>query len=100
MSAAMLIPLVSSSGEVTEWALVELQGRVEQQLDIEPGAPLPVGTLQLSPAVRGRRGRQPSAPARPVHCAAAPQRPHQLSAMEPRPRHSAPARAPRAPRAA
>lgn len=35
-----------------EWALVELQGRIEQQLDIEPGALLPVGTLQLSPVVR------------------------------------------------
>ncbi|GBF93486.1 hypothetical protein Rsub_06619 [Raphidocelis subcapitata] len=47
----MLLPLVSGpSGELVEWALVELQGRVEQQLDIEPGTPLPVGTLQLSAA--------------------------------------------------
>jgi hypothetical protein len=51
----MLIPLVSSSGEVVEWALVELQGRIEQQLDVEPGAPLPVGTLQLSATVRSCR---------------------------------------------
>lgn len=55
----MLIPLVCSSGEIVEWALVELQGRIEQQLEIEPGAPLPVGTLQLSPAVRAAQRRTP-----------------------------------------
>jgi hypothetical protein len=44
--------LICSSGEIVEWGLVELQGRIEQQLDIEPGAPLPVGTLQLAPSVR------------------------------------------------
>jgi hypothetical protein len=51
----MLVPLVCSSGEVVEWALVELQGKIEQQLDVEPGAPLPVGTLQLSSTVRAPR---------------------------------------------
>jgi hypothetical protein len=53
----MLLPLVSPSGELVEWALVELQGRIEQQLDIEPGTPLPVGTLQLSAAVSAQRPR-------------------------------------------
>ena len=63
----MLIPLVCSSGEVVEWALVELQGRIEQQLEVEPGAPLPVGTLQLSPSVGARRARSAACAAPHAH---------------------------------
>ena len=48
----MLLPVVCPSGEFLEWALIELQGRIEQQLEVEPGAPVPVGTMQLSAAVR------------------------------------------------
>lgn len=51
----MLIPVSCSceGGQVPEWGLVELQGKVEQQLDIEPGQNLPVGSLAASKTVRG-----------------------------------------------
>jgi hypothetical protein len=63
----MLVPIVCEKGEIVQWALVELQGRVEQQLDIEPGAPLPIGTLQLSPAVSAAAQRRttPACPCLP-----------------------------------
>jgi hypothetical protein len=47
----MLIPITSSDSDIPEWALVELQGRIEpmQETDIEQV--LRVGTLQMSKTV-------------------------------------------------
>lgn len=47
----MLVP-VSSDGPLPEWGLVELQGRIEQQLDFDSDENLPVGTLIMSSTVR------------------------------------------------
>lgn len=59
----MIIPIVAEDGGLVEWAMVELQGRIEPQLELKPGAPLPVGTLQLSPAVRANANRVAAAAA-------------------------------------
>lgn len=47
-------------GEIPEYGLIELQGRIEQQHEVAPGEPVPVGTVVLSKTVRlflqGERG--------------------------------------------
>jgi hypothetical protein len=48
----MIVPVISESGEIVEWGLVELQGKVEQQLEHDSSKPMPIGTIQISPAVR------------------------------------------------
>lgn len=49
----MLIPLTSScdSGDVPEWALVELQGRIEPMQEVDLRQTLHIGTMQLSKTV-------------------------------------------------
>jgi hypothetical protein len=42
-------------GDIPEYGLIELQGRIEQQHDVAPGEPLPVGTVVLSKTVRPTR---------------------------------------------
>eukprot|EP00879_Flechtneria_rotunda_P020304 GHRR01021352.1.p1 GENE.GHRR01021352.1~~GHRR01021352.1.p1 ORF type:complete len:123 (+),score=30.45 GHRR01021352.1:671-1039(+) len=44
----MLIPLTQAERELQEWALIELQGKVEPQRDIDIAESLIVGTMQLS----------------------------------------------------
>eukprot|EP00877_Chromochloris_zofingiensis_P000855 jgi/Chrzof1/10770/Cz05g11170.t1 len=44
----MIIPVVSEDGEVLEWGLVELQGKIEILQESLAEANFPVGTLQLS----------------------------------------------------
>ncbi|KAF6256558.1 chromosome transmission fidelity protein 8 [Scenedesmus sp. NREL 46B-D3] len=44
----MLIPLAASEGGKKEWALVELQGKIEPQRDVDLQESLAVGTMQLS----------------------------------------------------
>jgi len=46
----MIIP-ISCDGPVQEWGMVELQGKIEQQLDIPSGGALTVGTLVASKTV-------------------------------------------------
>jgi hypothetical protein len=54
----MIVPVTSPSGELVEWGLVELQGKVEHREGLEGEEALHIGTLALSPAVSGaRRGR-------------------------------------------
>ncbi len=48
----MIVPIVSDIGGLSEWAMVEMQGHVES-LDGEDVTE--IGTLQLSPTVRGGR---------------------------------------------
>lgn len=47
----MLIPITSADSEIQEWALVELQGRVEPMHETDLQQTLQVGTLQLSKTV-------------------------------------------------
>jgi hypothetical protein len=48
----MIIPLAASEDGIKEWALVELQGKIEPQQDVDLQESLTVGTMQLSKAVR------------------------------------------------
>jgi hypothetical protein len=50
--AAMIIPLAASEYGIKEWALVELQGKIEPQQDVDLQESLTVGTMQLSKTVR------------------------------------------------
>lgn len=54
----MIIPVTGPDGEVKEWAMVELQGKIDV-LD-ESQALSEVGTLLWAPAVRGHGGRRGS----------------------------------------
>jgi hypothetical protein len=57
-SATMLIPITSpdDGSEVQEWALVELQGRIEPMQETDLQQELRVGTMQLSKTVRWPSG--------------------------------------------
>ncbi|KAF8065937.1 Chtf8 [Scenedesmus sp. PABB004] len=46
----MLVRVAGPDGAPPEWALVELQGKIEPQRPVEPGEALTVGALQLSAA--------------------------------------------------
>jgi len=48
----MLIPITSHDSDTPEWALVELQGRVEPLHEVDLQETLQIGTLQLSKTVR------------------------------------------------
>jgi hypothetical protein len=43
----MLIPITSPDAEMQEWALVELQGRIEPMYEEDLQQSLQVGTMQL-----------------------------------------------------
>jgi hypothetical protein len=69
----MIIPLAASEDGIKEWALVELQGKIEPQQDVDLQESLTVGTMQLSKAVRhllsstvGMPGTSVSCQSRPV----------------------------------
>lgn len=48
----MLIPITSEhEGEIPEWVLVELQGRIEPLQEVDMQESLQVGTMQLSKTV-------------------------------------------------
>lgn len=47
----MIIPVAASEDGIQEWALVELQGKIEPQRDVDLQESLAVGTMQLSKAV-------------------------------------------------
>lgn len=57
----MLIPLKTDSpdADIQEWALVELQGRIEPMQEADLQQVLQVGTLQLSKTVSMARTAQP-----------------------------------------
>lgn len=48
----MLIPITSHDSDTPEWALVELQGRIEPLHEVDLQETLQIGTLQLSKTVR------------------------------------------------
>jgi hypothetical protein len=49
----MLIPVrAAGDGQVAEWAMIELQGKLERQRQPEPGQNQTVGTLSQSSTVR------------------------------------------------
>jgi hypothetical protein len=52
----MIIPLAASDHGIKEWALVELQGKIEPQHDVDLQQSLAVGTMQLSKAVSNLHG--------------------------------------------
>lgn len=56
----MLIPISGPEGGLQEWALVELQGKIEPQRDVDLHESLVVGTMQLSASVS--QGRMSSVP--------------------------------------
>lgn len=47
----MLIPITSPDSDTPEWALVELQGRIEPLHEVDLQQSLHIGTLQLSKTV-------------------------------------------------
>jgi hypothetical protein len=47
----MLIPITSPDAEMQEWALVELQGRIEPMYEEDLQHSLQIGTMQLSKTV-------------------------------------------------
>ncbi|WIA17318.1 hypothetical protein OEZ85_014183 [Tetradesmus obliquus] len=46
----MIIPVAALEDGIQEWALVELQGKIEPQRDVDLQESLAVGTMQLSKA--------------------------------------------------
>jgi hypothetical protein len=52
----MIVPITSEWGDLVEWGLVELQGKVEHREGAEEDEALHIGTLALSGAVSCARG--------------------------------------------
>jgi hypothetical protein len=78
-----------AGGEIPEYGLIELQGRIEQQHDVPPGEPLPVGTVVLSKTVRCLRGERGllSPGARHHSRSLSPARPNQSTQQQPQQQH-------------